>query len=120
MDDIASKITELLGDKDSVEKITQMASSFMSGSNNQQVKEESNQLSEMQFDPVLMSNMMKMINVLKSNNQDDNNTKLLLALKPHLSVDRRKKVDKAISILKIIKILPLLKESGLSSLFEGL
>ena len=119
MDDIANKITEILNDKDSFEKISQMASSFMNGNNNQEEHRENNQLTDFSFDPVQMGNIMKMMNVLKSNNKDDKNTKLLLALKPHLSTDRGKKVDKAISILKIINVLPLLKECGLNSLFEG-
>ena len=114
MDDIASKITELLNDKDATEKITQLASSFMSQEN-----KVSNEQNDLQFDPVQMGKIMNVMSVLKSNNKDDKNTKLLLALKPHLSQTRAKRVDKAISILKIIKVLPLLQESGLNSLFEG-
>ena len=118
MDDIANKITEILNDKDSFEKISQMASTFMNGNNYQEEAKENNQLTDFSFDPTQMGNIMKMMNVLKSNNKDDKNTKLLLALKPHLSIERGKKIDKAISILKIVKMIPLLKECGLNSLFE--
>lgn len=43
----------------------------------------------------------------------DNRINLLLALKPHLSPEKRKRVDSAVKILKIYDILPLLKESGI-------
>ena len=56
---------------------------------------------------------------MKKQNKDDDNTRLLIALKPHLSDERRKKVDKAISLLKIVKFLPILKENGFESLFGG-
>ncbi len=117
MDDIASKITQILGDEDGMKKISQLASSLMSQNESKQETQNS-QFSDMQIDPVQMGNIMKMMSLLKSNNKDDNNTRLLVALKPHLSHDRQKKVDKAISIMKIVKLLPLLKESGLNTLFE--
>ncbi len=124
MDDLASKITELLGDPEGMKRISDIASSLMSSQSNEPPKpeiesKESFSLSDMQIDPVMMGNMMKMMSVLKNQNQDDDNTRLLIALKPHLSEERRKKVDKAISLLKIVKLLPLLKENGLMSLFGG-
>lgn len=47
------------------------------------------------------------------NNTNDKNTQLLLALKPHLRPENRKKVDNALKLMKIIGILPLIKESGI-------
>lgn len=43
----------------------------------------------------------------------DKNTALLLALKPSLSPERQKKVDDAVRILQLLKLLPLIKETGL-------
>lgn len=127
MDDLASKITELLGDPEGMKRITDIASSLMSGeqsnalnapkSESQPKDNEGFNLSDMHLDPVQMGNMMKMMSVLKSQNKEDDNTRLLNALKPHLSAERRKKVDKAISLLKIVKLLPILKESGLTNIF---
>ena len=48
-----------------------------------------------------------------NNQKNDRRTELLLALKPHLSEERRERVDKAVKILKIVSILPALKEQGL-------
>ena len=122
MDDLTSKITELLGDPEGMKRISDIASSLMSSKKEEQTKKEPEKtegsfLSDMQLDPVQMGNMMKMMSVLKNQNQEDDNTRLLIALKPHLSEERRKKVDKAISMLKIVKLLPILKESGLTNIF---
>lgn len=56
--------------------------------------------------------IMKIGNALKAPRRDDR-TQLLLALKPHLSPARRERVDQAVKILRILDILPLLKDSGL-------
>ena len=100
----------------------QSASSLMSSKNESEKEQKTNEefnLSNMQIDPVQMGNIMKMMSIMKKQNKDDDNTRLLIALKPHLSDERRKKVDKAISLLKIVKFLPILKENGFESLFGG-
>ena len=57
--------------------------------------------------------IMKLGEMLQSMNASDKNTQLLLALKPHLRPENRQKVDNALKLMKIINILPLLKESGI-------
>lgn len=47
------------------------------------------------------------------NSTSDKNTQLLLALKPHMRPENRKKVDNALKLMKIISLLPLLRESGI-------
>lgn len=52
------------------------------------------------------------------NQGEDNRTRLLLALKPILSEERAKRVDGAVKLLKLVQLLPLIKETDLfSSLF---
>ncbi len=54
-------------------------------------------------------------------NQEDDATRLLRALRPLLSAARQKKLDEAIKILQMMRLLPLLRESGLfSGLLSGL
>ena len=58
--------------------------------------------------------IMKLGEMLSAmNSASDKNTQLLLALKPHLRPENRQKVDNALRLIKIINILPLLKESGI-------
>lgn len=56
--------------------------------------------------------VMKLGEMLSSMNKPDKNTQLLLALKPHLRPENRSKVDSALKLMKIMSILPLLRESG--------
>ena len=51
---------------------------------------------------------------------EDKNTQLLYALKPHLREENQHKVDEAAKILRLIALLPLIKDSGLlGGLFGG-
>ena len=45
-------------------------------------------------------------------NREDDSTRLLAALRPLLGEARQKKLDEASKILKLLHLLPLLKESG--------
>lgn len=131
MDDIASKITELLNDPEGMQKISSMANTLMQSNNDNTnnisdiisaattKQNEDNSTDNFSIDPMQMGNIMKMMSLIKQQNTDDDNTRLLLALKPHLSDERKKKVDKALSLLKIAKLLPVLKESGIMNLLGG-
>lgn len=59
--------------------------------------------------------------LLSQAGQEDDATRLLRALRPLLGHARQKKVDEAIRILQMLRLLPLLKESGVfSGLLSGL
>lgn len=60
-----------------------------------------------------MNALAKAVQMMGSLNQRDQNVELLLALKPHFGEKRQKKVDDAIRIMQLIKMLPLLKETGI-------
>ena len=110
MDDINSKISELLSDPQGMEKIQKMAESLFGDKS--EVKPESPVESGIsQIPDIDMSSIIKAINLLKNNNQDKR-SELLIALKPHLSTERQKRVDTALKLLKIISIIPFLKEQG--------
>ena len=51
-------------------------------------------------------------------NQEDDATRLLRALRPLLSPARQKKIDEAVKILQLMRLMPLLQGmGGLSGLF---
>lgn len=56
--------------------------------------------------------VMNVINALKST-PCDNRATLLTALKPHLSPKRRERVDKAVKMLRLVSLVPLIKQQGL-------
>lgn len=71
--------------------------------------------------PEMMQMAAKMAPLFSQVNREDDSTRLLHALRPLLSQSRQKKLDEAIKILQMMRLLPLLKESGIfSSLLTGL
>ena len=59
-----------------------------------------------------ITQIMGLVSRLQSQN-DDPRAALLTALKPHLSEAKREKIDTAIKILRLLDLLPLIKESGI-------
>ena len=65
------------------------------------------------FDGLNPEMLIKMMSLFGSMNQQDDNERFLLALKPLLKEENRSKVDTAVKIMKLLALLPILKESGL-------
>ncbi|MBQ8550287.1 MAG: hypothetical protein IKL44_05300 [Clostridia bacterium] len=99
---LADKISELLSDPEGMARIEAMAQSILG--DEQKKSEQEPDLSGI--------NIAGMLSALKNSGEDDR-SRLLLALRPHLSPERRERVDKAVKLLRIVSIMPLLKESGL-------
>ncbi len=120
MDDLSEKLAELLNDPDSLNRVREMAENIL-GDKPQKNECSSPPTADLgslfggDIDPSQIGKIISVMSRLKSN-YDDNRSKLLLALKPHLSEPRREKVDAAIKLLKLIEILPLLRESGMFEL----
>lgn len=71
--------------------------------------------------PELLQTVTKLAPLLSQVNREDDSTRLLRALRPLLGEARQKKLDEAIKILQMMRLLPLLKESGVfSGLLSGL
>ena len=71
--------------------------------------------------PELLQTGTRLAPLLSQVNREDDSTRLLHALRPLLSEKRRKKLDEAIKILQMMRLMPLLKDSGLfSGLLSGL
>ena len=113
MDDLSEKLAGVLNDPESMERVRQMAESIL-GENGKKPDTKSSPFSE--IGSVLgaseMQSIVQIIGKFKSAGNDPR-TQLLNALKPHLSEPKREKVDTAIKILKVIEILPFLRESGI-------
>lgn len=116
MEDISQKISELLESPDGMNKLKSAAESLLGNNFEKDKKEEKSD--GFSFPDNLLQNLgnvegiMRLTNFLSSDPKDSR-IELLRALKPHLSKERAQRVDRAISILKIAAILPILKEEGL-------
>ena len=141
MDDMTSRLSEILNDPASMEKIKTLASMFGSSSQQggggqapappqqqqqrpQQYQQQSQppqqnvQSAAPSVDPELMRSMMKLAPAFSRMRQDDTSTQLLRALRPFLGESRRGKLDEALRILQLMRMLPYLRNSGiLQSLF---
>lgn len=112
MEDLSEKINSILSSPEALEQIKGL--SEMLG-----IKEVHNtdKTEEVLPDDTL-SLVTKIAPFVKNMNKDDDTIRLLRALRPFLSDERNKKIDSAEKILKILKFLPMLKDTGiLESLF---
>ena len=64
----------------------------------------------------MMSKLTQIMPLFSRLRQEDDTTRLLSALRPFLSEEKRIKLDSAKRILQFMKLIPLLKESGLVDL----
>ena len=56
--------------------------------------------------------ILKLMDIFSKLNSSDKNTELLMALKPHLRTENQAKLERAATLLKILSLLPLLKDLG--------
>lgn len=64
-------------------------------------------------DTAMLGMLMKAAPLLNAAGQEDDATRLLAALRPLLSESRRKRLDEAGRILRLMRLLPLLRQSGM-------
>lgn len=88
---------------------------------NSENKDEENYTAEQSGDDIFgginIDMILKIGEIMSKMNEQDKNTELLLALKPHLRDENRAKMDTAVKLFRLISLLPYLKDSGL---FENL
>lgn len=118
MEDISQKISDLLGSPDGLDRLKTVAEGLLGNASQKSEQPVQKENSVFLLPDNLLENIGNMQGIMKvarllGNQQRDSRIELLRALKPHLSTERAKKVDKAISILKIASILPVLREEGL-------
>ena len=116
MDDLTDQLNELLSSPQAMEQIQSLASMLMgSGDESSEekekpVKQEASPLDGL-LDPGMLLKAAPLLSKLSS--KDDPDTLLLTALRPYLRQERQKRLDTAQRLLKIGRMLPVLKESGL-------
>ncbi|MCQ2454616.1 MAG: hypothetical protein MJ090_00495 [Clostridia bacterium] len=109
MDDLSQKLSEILSDEESMNKVRSLAENLLAGN-------ETTDNDDFGLSPKEISSVMNILGKLKTG-KDDKRTALLVALKPNLSPEKQDKVDVAIKLLRLIEVLPLLKESGILNIF---
>lgn len=66
------------------------------------------------FGDIDMDMLLKLVDIFSKLGENNSSTELLMALKPHLREENRAKVDRAVMMMRLMNIIPLLRESGLA------
>ena len=119
MEDITEKLTQLLNDPAGMAQIRSMAEGLLGGAPASQTPPPA-PLGELGglmdgIDPTQIASLMKVARALGGIKEDDR-TRLLVALRPHLSAKRQARLDQAVKLLKLASVLPMIGESGLFQL----
>lgn len=123
MDDLSEKISALLSDEDTVNELKTLADSLGFDTSSfgapgkkaaaeptqKKYEKDNSPLSSLGIDA---GTLLKLTSALGSKKNDDD-AALLRALKPHLSEEKRGRVDSAVKIIRLLNLLPLLKELNL-------
>ncbi len=131
-DDLMAKLNDVLNDEESMKQIKELAGALSaeSGSGNadgsldisrllgmndngNEAKEQNTNNNSNPLGNLDISKLMQIKSIMEQSTKDDKNIALLLALKPHLKDEKQAKVDSLIKIFKLLKLLPLLRESGI-------
>ena len=126
MDDLSSMINNVLNDPEAMSKIQSIAQSLNLGGEGDSGKSRNsgnNQNTNMNSDSggagLDAESILGITRAVKTLSCDNESIQLLKALKPFFSEKRAKKVDDAIKIMGLLKLLPILKEGRLSSILGG-
>ena len=111
MDELGDKLSAILNDPESMERVKQMAQSLLGG------EADSAALPDIPAEPAAQPgddiNIKQIVSLFSKmkNTADDSRVQLIYALRPHLSEERRARADTAIRLLKLLDMLPLIKAS---------
>lgn len=116
-----NKISGILSDEESLRQLSELMQMINSGEipdsggNSEEQAAESDDGENGMPD---MEKIMKLMTIVGTLNQQDKNTELLAALRPHLGAEKQKRLDKAAKLLKLAAVYSAAKESGaLNDLF---
>lgn len=123
MDDFSDQISKILNDPQAMEQIRSMAG--MLGGNSAQNStaaapsspvpiQNRNQGVNNMMSPEILSAVSQFMPLLSEYKKEDDGTRLLNALRPFLSNERRQKLDEATKMLQMMRFLPLIKKLGKS------
>ncbi|QAT51126.1 hypothetical protein EQM14_15865 [Caproiciproducens sp. NJN-50] len=124
MEDLSSMLNDLLKNPESMEKIKGLASmlggSGGSGSGPAPPPDETPAVPAVRdsrapegVDQDSLRMIMKLAPMISKFRQEDDSTRLLRALRPFLNEEKGKKLDQAIRLMQIVRMIPLIRRSGL-------
>lgn len=114
MDDLLGRMQSVLSDPESMMQLKELASLLGEADSEESSSQQPEQTSaEGEADSGFDIGMLMQLSSLMSSTGQDEDTALLLALKPHLKEERQKKVDRALKLMKLLSVWKTLKDTGL-------
>ncbi|MBQ8057770.1 MAG: hypothetical protein IJ275_05485 [Ruminococcus sp.] len=118
MDDLSAKISQILSDPQALQQIKGLGEQLGFPSTLNEPKKEEQKVIEQSpigngFSPDMLSMLSKLAPMMSNMNSEDDTTRLLKALRPFLSEERKRKLDEASKLIKMLKLLPLIKDFGI-------
>lgn len=117
MDDLMQKLQGILSDKESMKQLSELAQMFSQGEGSSAPDLSSTMNSPPPPKPaepeIDFSKLMALQKIFSKASVPDKNRDFLLALKPLLKEETQKKVDRLITIFRLLNILPIIKEMKL-------
>lgn len=122
LDDITEKIQSLLSDEESLNQIKELAAMLSGGLNDPSDgssagTDASGDTALPNFGGIDLAAIMQLLGALSS---DDKDCGLLLALRPHLSEEKQRRLDKAVKLIKLYNVFMTMRESGMLSELENM
>ena len=112
MDDLNAKLSGILSDPEAMKEIAALASSL--GVDAPGVHKAPDPPPPAPADSAAALSMMSsLVPLLGSLRADDDTTRLLDAIRPFLSEERRQKLDKAKKLIRLMRLMPMLRELNL-------
>ena len=120
MSDLSSQISAILSDPEAMRTIQNL--SGMLGQSDTEPKEKQNNdqpesTSSFSGTSEILPTVMKFAPLLTAFREDDDSVRLLRAVKPFLSPARQERLEQAIRLLRIMRLIPLLRQNGIADLF---
>lgn len=115
MDNLQDAISQIMSDPEALSQVQSLGKMLGLGNKSQnEAKPKPSSDSAVPSD--MMSKITKLMPLLRQINQEDDTTRLLSALRPFLSEEKCRKLDSAKKMLQFMKLIPVLRESGLADL----
>ena len=112
MSDIQDKINKILNDPEALKQVQSLGAQLgLSGS--APVNQAPQPKPPDSGNGDMMNALAKFAPMMSSFSEDDDVSRLLGALRPFLSDEKQQKLDKAQRLMKLVRIIPLIKDSGL-------
>ncbi len=115
MDDLAGKLNDILNSPEGMKQVQELAGMLGLGGQSAPPPPAPVLPALSGVSPDMVNAMVQLAPMMNSLQQEDDTTRLLQALRPLLSEARRQRVDRAIQMVRMLRLLPMLQESGMFS-----